>query len=752
MEPNKTRTEYEIRNRGGVPVATHEHVKDRKTGDKDCFWRQPNGKPGLNGTRLADLPLYGVHELDEEAMLVVVVEGEKARDALADALADTEVSVVGTVTGAGQTPAPEVLEDLRGHEVVLWPDTDGPGVAHMERVAANLQGIAALVRVFTWHDAPVVMVDGKLKGQDAADHPATVRGDEKAVGKLLTDLCSAPEYSPPTNVTFLGEARSKKVSKTKHASSFNLTDLGNAERFAALHGEDVRHVREWGRWFVYDDTRWTPDRTGAVERKAKLVVRSIDREAADAERDDERKDLRSHASRSESKRSLQAMIDLAQSEEGIPACPEDLDPDPWLLNVKNGTLDLRTGKLREHRREDLITKLAPVEYNAKAKAPTWETFLERVLPSEALRTFVQRAVGYSLTGDNRERVLLILYGMGRNGKSTFLEAIREMLGAEDGYAMKTPAETLMAKPAGGIPNDIARLKGARFVSSSETEAGRRLAEALVKEITGNDTISARFMRAEWFDFKPTHKVWLATNHKPEIRGTDPAIWDRIRLVPFSVRIPDNEVDTKLPEKLKEELPGILRWAVEGCLGWQNEGLGEPKEVKVATEAYRSEMDTLAAFIAERCVVNDNASATARCLYDAYTSWCDENREDAEKQRSFGSRLKERGFQAARDKSGSKRIWKGIGLADDRYPPDGQDEKTSDTSDTLTHLDMNSGITPHEGYTSRSCGKQGQNTSEGFNTSETASPNDLADEYEEMVEERARDVAAALDDGQWRDIL
>ncbi|MDP8952211.1 MAG: phage/plasmid primase, P4 family, partial [Actinomycetota bacterium] len=502
--------------------------------------------------------------------------------------------------------------------------------------------------------------------------------------KGMTDFYTPP-HRPPADTSDAGEEENRAMRSRREEGHkelkeivygegggrpagmpFNTTDMGNAERLAARHGEDLRYVHAWGGWLVWTGRHWEADETGEVVRRAKRTARAIYGEAEKPEYAELRKELGRHAIKSEAKSRIEAMVALAQSEPGIPVRPDELDADRWLLNVENGTIDLRSGELREQRREDLIMRLAPVEYDPDAKAPTWGEFLERVLPSEELRGFVQRAVGYSLTGDTRERVLLILHGMGRNGKSTFLEAIREALGAEDGYAMKTPAETLMAKPAGGIPNDVARLKGARFVAASETEKDRRLAEALVKEITGNDTISARFMRAEWFDFRPTHKVWLATNHKPEIRGTDRAIWDRIRLVPFDVRIPDEEIDRELPEKLKAELPGILAWAVRGCLDWQENGLGEPEEVREATEAYRSEMDALASFIEDCCVVHLDATATSQALYDAYKAWCEENGERSESKRSFGVRLTELGFERARG-SQSVHIRRGLGLRSDREP-------------------------------------------------------------------------------------
>jgi len=440
------------------------------------------------------------------------------------------------------------------------------------------------------------------------------------------------------------------------------TDLGNAERLVAQHGADLHYVYAWDKWLVWDGRVWRTDDTGEVERRAKQTVRAIYAEAADAEAAEERKALAGHAKSSEGRARIEAMISLARSEPGIAITPEQLDADPWALSTPNGTLDLRTGELREHRREDHITKLTPVEYDPDAAAPTWAAFLERILPSEELRAFVQRAVGYSATGDTSEQCMIINHGGGANGKSTFQEAIAAALGD---YAMRAPTEMLLAKRTSGIPNDVARLKGARFVAASETEEGRRLAESLVKDLTGQDTITARFMRAEWFDFEPTHKLWLSTNHKPEIRGTDTAIWRRIRLVPWTVTIPPAQQDKKLAARLRDDLPGILAWIVQGCLEWQREGLRPPEEVRRATGRYRAEMDVLAAFIDEECVVAEHATASAKALYSAYRAWCEENGEKPETQRRFGGRLKERGFESGRITTGARKgavEWYGIGLA------------------------------------------------------------------------------------------
>jgi putative DNA primase/helicase len=465
---------------------------------------------------------------------------------------------------------------------------------------------------------------------------------------------SVARYAPADNVI--------RISVNGHGSAppsqgYNLTDLGNAERFVRDHGEDVRYCYPWRKWLVWTGTRWERDDTGKVHKLAKETVRAIYREASDAEDEDRRKALAKHATQSEAEPKIRAMLELAKSE--APISPDTLDADPWLFNATNGTIYLRTGALREHRREDLITKLAPVEYAPSATAPTWEAFLERVLPGEDLRTFVQRAAGYSATGDTSEQCMFINHGTGANGKSTFQEIISAALGD---YAMRTPTEMLLAKRSDGVPNDVARLKGSRFVSASETEEGRRLAESRIKDLTGQDTITARFMRAEWFDFEPVHKLWLSTNHKPEIRGTDAAIWRRIRLVPWTISIPPAEQDKKLPEKLRAELPGVLAWIVRGCLEWRYKGLHAPDEVRRATVEYRAEMDVVGAFLAECCVLGSDQDVSAADLYKAYGEWCKDTGEAQVKQRRFGGQLTERGaFERYRGgKSGSHR-WRGLDL-------------------------------------------------------------------------------------------
>lgn len=441
----------------------------------------------------------------------------------------------------------------------------------------------------------------------------------------------------------------------------HLTDLGNARRLVRQHGHELRYCPTWRRWLVWDDKRWVVDTTGEVMRRAKATVQAIYAEAAQLAEENERSAVAKWAMKSEACTRLRAMIELAQSEPEIPVMPEQLDVNPWLLNVQNGTLDLKTGTLRTQRREDLITKLAPVAYDPNAVCPIWLHFLDRIMNhNRALIGFLQRAFGYALTGDTTEQVLFFCYGAGANGKSTLLETFRGVLGRD--YAQQTPTETLLVKArSGGIPNDLARLQGARLVSAVEADAGRTLAEALVKQITGGDTITARFLHQEFFEFRPAFKLFVAANDKPHIRGTDHAIWRRIHLIPFTVTIPPEEQDKTLLTKLKGEWAGILTWGIQGCLAWLAEGLGVPAEVTAATQSYRAEMDVLGDFLDDCCHIQSTAQVTVKELYGAYTSWCACNGERPLAKRGFGLRLQERGFTPVRLGAAGTRAWCGLGL-------------------------------------------------------------------------------------------
>ncbi len=452
-----------------------------------------------------------------------------------------------------------------------------------------------------------------------------------------------------------------RISANGHGSAppqrgHNLTDLGNAERFVAQHGEHVRYCYAWSGWITWTGRRWKRDDTGGVHRLAKETVRAIYQEAAGAEDEDRRKALAKHAARSEAEAKIRAMLELAKSE--VPISPDELDRAPWLLNAPNGTVDLRTGELREHRREDLLTKMAGADYDPDAARPAWAATLERTLPSEDVREFFKKLCGYAITGDVSEHILAVLYGTGANGKSTILNAL---LAAAGDYGMQAAPDLLVAKK-GSHPTEVADLFGMRLVASIEVEDGRRLAESLVKQLTGGDKVRARRMRQDFWQFDPTHKVFMAVNHKPEVRGTDTAIWRRLRLIPFTETIPPAEQDKRLPQKLEGELPGILRWAVEGCLEWQRGGLRAPEEVRKATAGYRSEMDVIGGFLQDECEIGPEHKEPFTALYKRYEEWCEDGGERAETRRKFNARLKERGrFEARRSGPGGSNEWHGLHL-------------------------------------------------------------------------------------------
>jgi putative DNA primase/helicase len=449
-------------------------------------------------------------------------------------------------------------------------------------------------------------------------------------------------------------------------AGFHLTDLGNGERLVARYGQNLRYCNPWRKWLTWDGTRWQLDNSQQVKQWARDTVRAIYAEPSEAESKKERYALAAHAMKSEQEARLNAMTNLAQMD--VPILPEQFDADPWLLNVANGTLDLRTGTLRPHNSADYITKCIPIAYNADAACPLWEQFLASIMAgNDDVIDFLWKATGYSLTGDVREDCLFLLYGTGANGKSTFLTILRALLAD---YGKQAAFSTFLHKDNDPVRNDIADLQGARLVVASEVDEGKRLSTSVVKHLTGQDKVKARFLFAENFEYAPQFKLWLATNYKPVIRGTDHAIWRRIRLIPFTQKFVDAEEDgapgvfvkdDTIRDKLLAELPGILAWAVRGCLAWQEEKLPMPETVKIATEGYRNEMDVVGAFMEECCEVEERANVLTASLFDAYVAWCKRSGEEPSSKKAFGIRMEERGFTPGKGTAGI-RIWKGLRLA------------------------------------------------------------------------------------------
>lgn len=441
------------------------------------------------------------------------------------------------------------------------------------------------------------------------------------------------------------------------------TELGNAQRIIDDRGHVMRYCFPWRSWVAWDGRRWCRDDDGLAIKGAKAVLQKIRDEwiaLIQKSEDDEAKKVGKWVHQSQSRKVIENSLWLARDE--LAVRPNQLDANDWLLTVENGTIDLKTGRLREHRQADYITKLAPVAYDPSATCPTWECFLREIYEDDELVAFIQRWCGYCLTGSTDEQAFLLLYGTGQNGKSTLLETLLALLGD---YAGSTDFKTLLHQDREGVRNDLARLTGLRVVKAVEAEQGSRLSETVIKQLTGGDMITARFLFKEFFEFKPTFKLFLAANHKPDIRGVDKAMWRRVMLVPHDVTIPDDKVDRDLPDKLRAELPGILNWALAGLASYREVGLDPPERVTAATAEYRDEQNILKDFLESECDPNPRASdfETAHDLYLRYTMWCERNAALPIRQKTFGTLLGELGFKKNRRMVGDEKkvIYLGIRL-------------------------------------------------------------------------------------------
>ena len=476
-----------------------------------------------------------------------------------------------------------------------------------------------------------------------------------------------------TNVCIEEGQVSKETQNTRATDKkdFNLTDVGNAERLVARFGQDIHWQPKCQSWLCWNGKRWEIDEDLEIERKAKATIRSIYLEISELESEISKtcgdvghlrqqvKRLRQHAERSESKPRIDALVSLTKSEPGITISNKDLDADCMLLNTLSGTIDLRTGQLRKHERNDLMTKMVPFPFaDINARSKLWERFINDIMcGDQEMVDYLQRCIGYALTGRTDEQCLFLMYGMGSNGKSTFIEAIRAVLGD---YSQQAEFKTFLEQEGDKVRNDIARMVGVRFLSATEGPQGKRLSEDTVKNLTGSDTITTRFLFREYFEFEPTHKIFLATNHKPTIVGVDNGIWRRLRVLPFEACFSDDKKDPKLLEKLKAEAPAILAWAVRGCLVWQAQGLGMPKAVEAATQEYRAEMDKIQAFIDECCTKNPHATVGSQELYDEYRRWAEANGYSPLNIANLSLTLAEKGFKKKHTNKGNR--WEGIGLS------------------------------------------------------------------------------------------
>lgn len=485
-------------------------------------------------------------------------------------------------------------------------------------------------------------------------------------------------------------------------SHFLGTDMGNAERLAAGHAHELRYCTAWGTWMWWDGKRWVRDRNGVAGRLAKATIRAIYGEASQSESASVRRALGKHALRSESHGRVVGMLELAKTDARIAVLPEAFDgPDTrYLLNVLNGTIDLRTGELRRHSPRDFITKLAPVSFDPTVQPDCWEPFLEQVVPDEAVGLFLRRYAGSALTGDTGDQRLVLLCGGGANGKTTFVEVLLTLLGD---YAHQPSFESFLEATGrsdrrGGARADLLALRGVRFVAAVEAGAGRRLDETVIKQLTGGDTITVRGLyEPVQTSFTPEAKICLVANHRPEIRGGDEAIWRRVLEVPFLVTIPEAERDPRLKAKLSEprELSAILNWALAGCREWiapERDRLRPPAAVVAATRRYRSGQDRFTPFLTECCVLDPTTWTSSRELRAAYEMWCRQNDETVVSIREMAEKLESAGVIGERRGRGATmaRGWKGVVLR--RSAPRIGD--AADTGDAI--LSQPSPITPSRG--------------------------------------------------------
>jgi putative DNA primase/helicase len=437
--------------------------------------------------------------------------------------------------------------------------------------------------------------------------------------------------------------------------------LRMAERLAARFAGRLLHAHGLG-WHYWDGTRWALDKDGAATRAVVLIAKQALAEVAQMS-GTPRDELYSDVKKIESASGIRGTLDIAGSLRPLTTAAERLDADPYLFNTATGTLDLRTGEVRDHSPEDLITKVAGCGIDVNAHGPEFSKFVEEILPDPEVRGFVQRLFGYAMLGQVREHVLPIFTGTGKNGKSTLLDVVSQALGD---YAISAEPELLVER-GGAHPTGQADLLGARLAVCSETDKGRRLAAATVKRLTGGDKVRARKMRQDFFEFDPSHTIIMVTNHKPVVSGDDPAMWRRIIVVPFDVVV--EHPDARLPERLALELPAVLAWAYEGYKAYEEQGLEAPETVQQRTDTFRTESDTLGRFLNDRAIASPHAHVQARELFSAWAQWCHEGGEEAGTEKAFADAMALRGYDKKRASRGQ--IYRGVGLAakDDTDEPE-----------------------------------------------------------------------------------
>lgn len=436
----------------------------------------------------------------------------------------------------------------------------------------------------------------------------------------------APAVPPPPQNTFneVPVMENTTVGETGQRKYYTYDDTGNAQRFRDANAGLIHYNHVDGCWIYWDGVRWASDENGEIKRRADKMLADMAKDLKEMQDDPAYNAYKKHLSRSRSHRGKEGFIAEARHLEGVPVLPSEMDRAGNAFNVRNCLISLKTGRTAEHDKKYMISKLAPVTYDENAKCPRWERFIEEITCGDkSLQLYLQRMIGYCMTAYTKEQCMFFLYGNGSNGKSVFVDTIAYMLGE---YAASCQPETVMMRDRNNTARgDLARLKGARMVVTSEPNDGCRLDEGIVKQMTGGteNKLTARFLYGREFEFSPEFKIVMSTNYKPVIKGTDNGIWRRVRLIPFTAEFTKENRDPQLTEKLRRELPGILNWAIAGAVGWCKEGLPPCAIIDEAGQEYRSEMDRVQQFLDDCTERSDSGSTQASTMYKCYRAWCSE---------------------------------------------------------------------------------------------------------------------------------
>jgi putative DNA primase/helicase len=584
-------------------------------------------------------PLYnqsGIALADQ----VILVEGEKCAQALIDAGWCATTAMQGAHAPVDKTD----WKPLLGKAVLVWPDKDKPGWAYAQAVSEAISAAGAL------SVSILLPPNEKPEGWDVAD--ALAEGYD--VMNLLTYGERIAAYTPEID-PILPNAPENSSGHTPAKSVWG-SDDALALAFTLQYGKDWKYVAAWGQWLVWTGPRWQPETT----LRASDLIRGLCRRFALS------CDSARMASRLASSGTVTGVERLARADRRHAANTDVWDAEPWRLNTANGIVDLRTGTLSAHARDDHMTKVAQANWpvSRASACPTWHQFLIECTGGDAaLQAYLQRICGYCLTGSTQEHALFFLYGTGANGKSVFVNTLCAILAD---YATNAPMTMFMETRSDSHPTDLASLRGARLVASVETEQGRRWNESKIKALTGGDKVSARFMRQDFFQYTPQFKLLIAGNHKPSIRNLDEAMRRRLQLIPFTVTVPPERRDKQLEQKIWQERDAVLAWMVEGCQAWQRIGLSPPNMVREATDEYFESEDAMGRWLTERCLLGTTAKSLTCELFADWKEWAETNGEFQGSQRRFSDALLTRRIDKWRNNVGA-RGFSGIGLKEARPP-------------------------------------------------------------------------------------